>query len=375
MMKMKKIVSVLTAMLAVLSINGQTLEKSKFFDNTYIGLNTGVSGWLHPTCNNFDNFGKSIKSVSSLRIGKMITPILGIEIEGEVGMANQIKFVDHTTVGANMLFNLNNAFHPYRGEPDNVEFLPFIGLGWHHTYGIVTNNLASKFGMQINFNVDKKKAWQINIIPSINYIMTDNGFSSTPTGQPRLDACRAFVNLQVGVTYRFKNSKGSHNFVISPYKYTQSDYDELMDKINKQRKIIAQKDKALRASRLAIHSLTNRTDSINNKNTNPIDIETTIGFNIGQADINPIQRGNLLRIAKIVKENNLKIHIIGYADKNTGTNKRNLELSKMRATNVAKELQKLGVREDAIVISGVGSEQQIFEENDANRVVIFTVDK
>lgn len=365
------------ALFATITMSAQTLEKSNFFDNTYVGLNTGVSGWLHPTCNGFNDFGNSIKSLSSLRLGKMVTPILGFEIEGEVGMANQIKFVDHTTVGANMLFNLNNSFHPYRGEPDKVEFVPFMGLGWYHTYGVVTNNLASKFGMQVNFNIGEKKAWQINVIPSINYIMTDNGFSATPTGQPRFDACRSFVNLQVGFTYKFKNSKGTHNFVISPYTYTQADIDELMDEINEQRKSIEQKDRALSENDNAIKSLKSDIESLNanNETEKPFDIQTTVGFNIGKSEVNPIQRGNLIRIAKVVNDNDLKITIVGYADKATGSDERNMELSKLRAESVANELKKLGVKEDSITINGMGSSEQVFDENDANRVVIFTVDK
>lgn len=374
---MKKLLFLFVALFATITMSAQTLEKSNFFDNTYVGLNTGVSGWLHPTCNGFNDFGNSIKSLSSLRLGKVVTPILGFEIEGEVGMANQIKFVDHTTVGANMLFNLNNSFHPYRGEPDKVEFVPFMGLGWYHTYGVVTNNLASKFGMQVNFNVGEKKAWQINVIPSINYIMTDNGFSATPTGQPRLDACRSFVNLQVGFTYKFKNSKGAHNFVISPYTYTQADIDELMDEINEQRKSIEQKDRALSENDNAIKSLKADIDSLNanNETEKPLDIQTTVGFNIGKSEVNPIQRGNLIRIAKVVNDNDLKITIVGYADKATGSDERNMELSKLRAESVADELKKLGVKEDSITIDGMGSSEQVFDENDANRVVIFTVDK
>lgn len=374
---MKKLLFLFVALIATVTMSAQTLEKSKFFDNTYVGLTTGVSGWLHPTCNGFDNFGNSIRSLSSVRLGKMVTPILGLELEGEVGMANMVKFVDHTTFGANILVNLNNSFHPYRGEPDKVEFVPFMGIGWMHTYGVITNNMASKFGMQVNFNVGEKKAWQINVIPSINYVMTDNGFSSELTGQPRFDACRSFLNLQVGFTYKFKNSKGTHNFVISPYTYTQSDIDELMGEINEQRKLINEKDKAISENNKLIKSLKADVKNLNSRETveKPIDIQTTVGFNIGNSDVNQIQRGNLIRIAKLVKDNDLKITIVGYADKETGSDERNMELSKLRAESVANELKELGVKEDSITINGMGSTQQVFDENDANRVVIFTVDK
>lgn len=155
---MKKFLFIITTFLFVTITNAQTVVKSKFVDNTYIGVGTGVGAWLHPNCNGYENFGKSIHSISSLRLGKYITPIFGMELEGEVGMANRQTFVDHTNAGLNLLINMNNVIHGYKENPDFVEAVPFIGLGWRHTYGYVTNNIYSKAGVQVNFNVGKKEA-------------------------------------------------------------------------------------------------------------------------------------------------------------------------------------------------------------------------
>lgn len=42
---MKKVLFLFVALFATITMSAQTLEKSNFFDNTYVGLNTGVSGW------------------------------------------------------------------------------------------------------------------------------------------------------------------------------------------------------------------------------------------------------------------------------------------------------------------------------------------
>lgn len=367
---MKKVLlCFIMALFTVVTMSAQTVEKSKFFDNTYIGLNTGISAQLHPTCNGFDNFGNSIRSLSSVRLGKMITPIFGVELEGEIGMANRLTFVDHTTVGGNFLFNINNIVHPYRGEADNFEFLPFVGIGWHHTYGFVTNNIVSKFGGQINYNFGNSKEWQFNIIPSINYIMTDNGFSSTTTGQPRFDAHRSFLNLQVGFTYKFKNHDGNHNFTICKFTHTQDEVDELIEQINEQRSLL----KAHSENEKLTEPIITKIECIE---TEPIkkDIPITIGFEIGQSKINKTQKANLIQTAKLIKENDLHVTVVGHADKATGTSERNLALSEFRAKSVADALIQLGVNESNINVEWVGDKEQVFDENDANRVVIFVTE-
>lgn len=373
---MKKFIFMLVAMFATVTMSAQTVEKSKFFDNTYVSVSGGAFGWLHPTCHSYDNFGESLRGVGSLRLGKFVTPVLGLELDGEVGMANRGKFVDHTMIGANMLFNMNNTFHPYRGEPDGVEFVPFLGLGWYRMYDTKTDNLASKFGMQINFNLGEKKAWQINVIPSINYIMTDDGFGKI-TNQPRLDAHRAHVNLQVGVTYKFKNSKKTHNFVISPFCHTQQEWDDLVNKMNE---VNRQNDELKEHTRKMHHvngmlakenhELKKRPTTINNPMN--LTINSAIGFEIGSVEILPTQRANILSVAKALKDTNSKIEIIGFADSATGSTQRNLELSHARAEAVANALVECGVNKDNITIVGKGVSEQIFDENDANRVVIFT---
>lgn len=374
---MKKFIFMLVAMFATVTMSAQTVEKSKFFDNTYVGLNGGISAWLHPSHHGFDNFGESISGIGSLRLGKFVTPILGFELEGEVGMANRDKFVDHTLVSVNMLFNMNNVFHPYRGEPDFVEFVPFIGIGWHHTYGsMVTNNIASKFGMQVNFHLDKAKAWQINVIPSINYIMTDDGFSA-PTSQPRFDVCRSHVNLQVGVTYKFKNSKKTHNFVISPYCHTQREFDDMNAKINelhnKNGRIVKHNnDLRVMNKRLLAELNELKSKKVDESTVVNVNVNSAIGFEIGSAEIPHTQRGNILSIAKVLKDSGANIELVGFADSATGSDKRNMELSLARANSVADALVACGVSKDKITVVGKGATEQIFSENDANRVVIFT---
>lgn len=365
-------------MFATISLSAQTVVSSKLTDDVYVGINTGASMWLHPHTMGYDGHRDAIRSVSSLRVGKYLLPTVGFELEGQVGMANRDKFVDHLMLGGNLLFNVNNMVHKYKGEPDKFEFVPFVGIGWHHTYDVVTNNIASKMGMQVNYNFGKEKQWQVNLIPSINYIMTDNGFG-TMTGQPRFDVHRAYLNGQVGVTYKFKNSKKTHNFVVCPYSYSKTDYEalkKLLDESNQALVNANTKNKEygdlLMAKQKEIDALNAREMVVNET---VVLVNAPIGFEIGKSKLLKTQRAALETIADAVKDTDTKLNVVGYADAKTGSKARNLKLSEERANVVKDALVKLGVKEENINVVYMGDTEQPFKDNDLNRVVVFSVVK
>ena len=68
--------------------------------------------------------------------------------------------------------------------------------------------------------------------------------------------------------------------------------------------------------------------------------------------------------------------VIGYADKKTGSSDYNLKLSEKRARAVAKDLMdKYGISSDKITIEWKGSDEQPYNENNWNRVVIMRAEK
>ena len=82
---------------------------------------------------------------------------------------------------------------------------------------------------------------------------------------------------------------------------------------------------------------------------------------------------NLSQIAKVLNENSdLNIEIKGYADKDTGTAELNQKLSEQRALNVKNVLvNTFNIDEKRISTVGVGATEQLFDENNWNRVAIF----
>ena len=82
-------------------------------------------------------------------------------------------------------------------------------------------------------------------------------------------------------------------------------------------------------------------------------------FRINSAKIDKNQQVSIFNTAQFMKENNVPIKVIGYADKKTGTGSYNMQLSEKRARAVAKELiDKYGISSSQITIEWKGSDVQ-----------------
>ena len=69
------------------------------------------------------------------------------------------------------------------------------------------------------------------------------------------------------------------------------------------------------------------------------------------------------------------MNIVGYADKQTGNPRINMEYSRQRAQKAAEALEKAGIDKALISVDYKGDTVQPFpEDNDRNRVVIITAE-
>jgi outer membrane protein OmpA-like peptidoglycan-associated protein len=99
--------------------------------------------------------------------------------------------------------------------------------------------------------------------------------------------------------------------------------------------------------------------------------ENVVYFRLNSAKIDKNQQINIFNTAEFMKEKGTPIKVIGYADKDTGTSEYNMGLSERRAKAVAKELiDKYGISSNQITIEWRGSDEQPYDKNNWNRVVI-----
>jgi outer membrane protein OmpA-like peptidoglycan-associated protein len=101
---------------------------------------------------------------------------------------------------------------------------------------------------------------------------------------------------------------------------------------------------------------------------------TNVFFTIGSAAISKAEEAKVLALVEFLNANpEYSVEIVGYADKATGSAKRNMQVSKLRVDAVMKKMAQLGAPVDRVSTSYVGDTQQPFAENDLNRVIICTV--
>lgn len=366
---------------ASFNLFAQTVVSSTILEDTYVSLNGGVFGWLKPQQHGHNNFVESLRGSASVRVGKFFTPIVGVEIDGDFGMGNYSTFFSHSNVTFNGLLNVNNMIHGYNGEPDIIEVVPFVGTGWIHTFGDFTsNNLSGKGGVQFNWNINKNKSWQLNVRPSITYILTNNKFHSNTNCQ--FTSNRAFTTFEIGVTYKFKNKKNTHNFVICPKLFTQKDMDDITSQLEKTQRLLVHSNKVnekcvhkLKHAMHIIDELTSERDSLLKRKTVVTTVsKTAVGFTIGKSELLTTSKATLLTFIENVKNNSSKIILTGYSDSETGSRKWNKQLSQLRAETIKSFLIENGINESRIEIHAKGSDEQLFNENNVNRVVIINVD-
>lgn len=83
-----------------------------------------------------------------------------------------------------------------------------------------------------------------------------------------------------------------------------------------------------------------------------------IYFDVNSDKVKLESFGALNDIAKVIKEANVKVQVVGHTD-NTGNDATNLDLSKRRAASVKTELVKLGVSADMLTTDGAGASKPI----------------
>ena len=279
-------------------------------------------------------------------------------------------------------------FAGYNGQPRLFEVEAVGGFGWlrlndFYETGEGANHLASKAGVNFNFNLGEKKAWTVAIKPAILWDMSmwdaDRAHS-----HPNFNANYANWEITAGVVYHFKNSNGKHH-MTKVRAYDASEVSALNATINNLRQDVNSKDESMRntANKLrneeqksadlerALKECQNQGPKVitNNKKT----LESVVTFRQGKIVIDASQQPNVERIATYLKNHKeAKVNILGYASPE-GSAEVNERIANQRAEAVKNMLvnkYRIDARRITAKGQGVG---YMFEEPDWNRVSICTI--
>ena len=408
---MKKLFAVLAVCLGMTAANAQeeyAVKSSKvFWDNWYASLNIGAQTPFKGNLISNTRFNWGVEA------GRFLTPVFGIgaEYRMAVNTTPSCNVFDQTNLTGLLKFNLTNLFLGYTGEPRFFEMGLNYGIGWGHNYvcswpyyytvydnnngnyygyvhsdeprvgelkacdehGWDMNYLTSKVGLEFNFNLGEEKAWMINVKPSLVWAMHENFYSESSDHGYKLNANQCAIELVAGLTYKFGNSNGTHNFVRSRL-YDQNEVDMLNGQINDLKGQLADKDAQLAAANDRIAQDAKRIKELEDAlaNVKPCDpeLETIVNFACASSVISNTQIANVERVANFLKANEgAKVKVTGYASPDGSTNY-NQKLSERRAEAVKNMLiKKYGIDESRISTEGCG-ETSMFSVNQANRCAI-----
>ena len=330
-------------------------ENAKFFDNTYVGIEAGVQTPL-----NFNSVFP-LNTVVGVKLGKEITPVVGIEVEGMVGFGDNFynygynttsqiwgpynlhkdshvnTFVKTTNVGMNGVINWSNLLFGYRGTPRFFEVKSNAGIGWLHYFGMLAgenisayrNSFTAKTALDLAFNLGKNKAHSIIVSPGVYWDLTGGG-------RVKFNKNYAQLGLMVGYTYHFKTSNGTHAFKTY-------DVGAMTDEINRLNNELAKKPKEV------IKYVDRKVNEHNTCATNSVTVSAkeTIFFAFDNAELDTNAKKTLNKLEK----NGVYV-VRGYAS-NEGSIEYNKALSLRRAEAVANYLRERGAKVDTVEGLGV----------------------
>lgn len=238
---MKKIIFSFAMMVMALCAFAQNQSNyagsSKFSDNWSINLQGGV---VTP----FNYFFSNGSTTPTIVVGidKYFTPWLGVGVEGRTSIGVGSRFnpctaFDAVNVSGLVKFNLVNLFD-FDGTRKTFEPVIYTGLGWGHRtkYDVAIDETTEYFkgqdlrnfmtyraGLELNFNLGKKKAWGLIVNPSVVWGNINNG---------KLHKGYGNFEVTVGAVYRFKTSNGTRSFTKAKL-YDQNEVDNLNARISK----------------------------------------------------------------------------------------------------------------------------------------------
>lgn len=343
-------------------------KKNKFGDNWFISL-AGAGTMLFGDDNNDADFMDRVTVAPQLSIGKWFNPYFAMRVQGTGGALHGYEnrggsglFMQHNYFAGghlDFMWDITNYWAPYR-ESKVFRFIPWIGLGYSQRWSKDEQNIprtesptvnagiltAFRLGKRVDFNIE------------VQGMLLNEDYNRVYKGK----LSDGIVQVSAGLTFKL----GKTDFeVIEPMDYAL--LNDLNGQINALR---AENDELSRRPK----SCPDCPEVVPAKVVNNY-AENVVYFRINSSRIDKNQQINIFNTAEFVKENNIPVKVVGYADKDTGTSSYNMGLSEKRAKAVAKELiEKYGINSNQISIEWRGSDEQPYKENNWNRVVIMTAE-
>lgn len=354
-------------------------ETNRLFDNVWIG----VAGGINLFENSFTDAG-GINPALDINIGKWVTPSVGLRIGYQgltasswtsaqypyfkrMGDDGRYKNAFNTAyVHGDVLWNISNAFSGYK-ETRTWNFVPFLTAGLARSFknGFANNEFAAGVGLLNNIRVSNR----VDLTLEVRQLIVKQGYDSSPVG-----GVAGMTSATFGVSFKLGRTgfKRSHT---DEYAGRIATLQTLNDALENEKADVENDKAELAAENAALR------EAVETLRAKPAKVEKVmldvtpgaVFFEIGQTELSPQELFHLdFYLKNVIAQDADKVFTLtGYADRQTGSKKRNQELSKLRVEYVYNLLQtKYGVSADRLVIKAAGCEVDRWGDPLLNRCVV-----
>ena len=372
---MKKFLFVIAVAASSVAAQAQTaIETSKFFDNWYFGLGGGVTAPL--TCDPMF----PLNATGNISVGKRISPIFALEADGIAFFGSHMANGQHVgmsakgnynafraiSVGVNGVTNLSNLFGGYKGTPRAVELSLVTGASWIHGFtpkvsDRQSNSLGAKTGLAVDFNLGATKASTVRVEPYVLWNLSNPGNSY---GNLAFNSEGAQLGLSMKYIFNFKTSNGTRHFKTY-------DVGAMMSEIERLNAELAKKPTEV-IKEVPVEKIVEKPVTIEKTIVKETQLAPVVIFQLGKSVIDASQKPSVAMIAKYMQNHpTSKVLINGYASPE-GNAELNQKLSDARAKAVYDMLVNVyKISPDRLTHKGLGVTDELFDENDWNRVAVF----
>ena len=357
-------------------------EAANWGRNWFIEAKGGASAFLGTPIGCGDVFDR-VTPLLQIGVGKWFTPAIGgrIGFQGLSFKNAEFHTMKYQFVHADFLYNITSGIRQNESGIPLWDVIPFVGVGMIHNSDWINNctcqggssgshPFAFTYGVEARYRISDR----VHLVGEVSRMLTARNFDGIGTSTKFGDN---MISVSAGLSFTIGKTGWKRVVDATPYieqNLALQDYIAYMrDKNAHLEKRLAGNDDGKtvypKNSYSGLNSLRARLSMNGNGNHLKVSIGVPIYFffklNTDKL-VDKSQLVNLDDIAKMAKQENLKIKISGAADSATGTQSGNQDLGKRRAKFIAKALIKRGVDKSQIKAYNLGGIDK-YAANEANR--------
>ena len=357
-------------------------EAANLGRNWFIEAKGGASAFLGTPIGCGDVFDR-VTPLLQIGVGKWFTPAIGgrIGFQGLSFKNAEFHTMKYQFVHADFLYNVTSGIRQNESGIPLWDVIPFVGVGMIHNSDWINNctcqggssgshPFAFTYGVEARYRISDR----VHLVGEVSRMLTARNFDGIGTSTKFGDN---MISVSAGLSFTIGKTGWKRVVDATPYieqNLALQDYIAYMrDKNAHLEKRLAGNDDGKtvypKNSYSGLNSLRARLSMNGNGNHLKVSIGVPVYFffklNTDKL-VDKSQLVNLDDIAKMAKQENLKIKISGAADSATGTQSGNQDLGKRRAKYIAKALIKRGVDKSQIKAYNLGGIDK-YAANEANR--------